>query len=301
MSDMQSESSRVDQQLATIALEAGLSVAPYLKAVARSIPDFETKRDFHDPVTEHDRHVESQIRSFLATATPGCRFLGEEMGEDQGAGSASAFRQDKEGAADRLGSRLRWIIDPIDGTANFAAGLIYFCTSIAAELDGELVAGAITVPAVGEAFVADAQRAWHIDPDGTETPMDASGPHSERTALLASYYPGLPDFTSAPQRSLDHEIALSSTFGTVRRPGAGALDLAHVAAGWLGAAMGIRLKPWDVAAGIHMIRVAGGRVLNLPMGTDLPDGLRPGYVAESRNVDARTARKILEELNADFS
>lgn len=294
--------SRIDQQLADIALQATLAVAPYLKSVARSTPDFDTKRNMHDPVTVHDKHVERLLHDFLTKAVPGCRFLGEESGEtgakQQDEGASGGGQQPLPENAAQLGARVRWVVDPIDGTANFAAGLIYFCTSVAAELDGKVVAGAITVPVVGESFVADAQEAWHIDPAGSRAPMTADGPGSEATALLATYYPGLWALENQPQKAVEHERDLLSAFGSVRRPGAGALDLAHVAAGWLGASMGVGFGPWDVAAGIHMVRVAGGSVLNLPMGTDLPDGLRPGVVAQGRNLEAWTARRVLEEVNA---
>lgn len=291
----QESETTVDRELALLALAAGESVAPYLKRVARSKPDFDTKRDFHDPVTVHDKHVEDELRKFLTERTPGCRFLGEEMGESDPGVPAS-----NDGGIKGLGSRLRWIIDPIDGTANFASGLIYFNTSIAAELDGEVVAGSVTVPAVGEAFVADSHRAWHIAADGTETEMHADGPRSEATALLATYYPSLGSLVDYPEETARHDVELMSSYGTVRRPGAAALDLAHVAAGWLGALLGIGFSPWDVAAGIHMVKVAGGKVLNLPLDTDLPDGLRPAVVAEGRSVNAETARRVLEEINARY-
>lgn len=283
----------LDNQLLQIAHRAALGVAPYLKSVARSAPTIDTKASIHDPVTVHDKATEESLRRFLSNAVPGSRFLGEEMGEGGlEPDSDSPFK----GEATSLGKRVRWIIDPIDGTANFASGLIYFCTSIAAELDGEVVAGAITVPVVGESFLADRTRAWHVSPDGTETEMRADGPSSEDTALLATYYPGLWALNNRPQMALEHDRALMTNYATVRRPGAGALDLAHVAAGWIGVSMGVGFKPWDVAAGIHMVRVAGGQVLNLPMGTDLPDGLRPGVVSSGANLDACTAKRVLSEV-----
>lgn len=293
-----SEQNRIDNQLAIIALEAAQSVVPYLRSVARSNPEYTTKADFHDPVTVHDKHVEQVLRDFLSAAVPGCRFLGEEMGEEEGV-AADPATFNHSGSASDLGSRLRWIIDPIDGTANFASGLIYFGTSIAAELDGSVIAGVVTVPCVGEAFVADARRAWHIDANGNEAEMRAEGPSSEATALLASYYPGPKDYRDHSERAAADNLTLYSAYGNIRRPGAGALDLAHVAAGWIGVAMGVKLKPWDVAAGIHMIQVAGGQVLNLQLGTDLPDGQRPGYVAQGRNLDAVTAKRVLEKLDAE--
>lgn len=284
---------RIDQELAQIALGATLSVKDYLREAARSAPEFQIKRDIHDPVTFYDKNTEAMLRDYLVHAIPGSRFLGEEMGEEPVGEPAAA-----EDGVRGLGDRVRWIVDPIDGTANFAAGLVYFCTSIAAELDGKVVAGAITVPVVGESFVADAQRAWHIAPDGTETDMTADGPATENTALIISYYPGLSAFRNDPQQAGNQYEALLAAYSTVRRTGAGALDLAHVAAGWTGAVLGAGFGPWDVAAGIHMVRVAGGRVLSLPLGTDLPDGLRPAVVAEGRNLDAQTARRILVEIDA---
>lgn len=283
----------LDAQLLQVAHEAALAVVPYLRRVARSSPKIDTKVDIHDPVTVHDKAAEVTLTQFLSNAVPGSRFLGEEMGE---VGMEPEANSPFVGEVTDLGSSVRWIIDPIDGTANFASGLVYFCTSIAAELNGKVVAGAITVPMIGESFLADAGSAWHVGADGVRTPMRADGPPSEDTALLATYYPGLWALNNTPQLALEHDRALMESFATVRRPGAGALDLANVAAGWVGASMGVGFKPWDVAAGIHMVRVAGGEVLNLPMGTDLPDGLRPGVVASGRNLDASTARRVLWEV-----
>lgn len=290
----------LDQQLLSIAFEAGLSVAPYLRSVARSAPQTELKRDIHDPVTVHDKHVEAELRQFLSRAVPGSRFLGEEMGSDPEPDWSRETAEDTAAAAD-LGARVRWILDPIDGTANFAAGLLYFGTSIGVELDQKMVAAVVTVPAVGEAFIADSTSAWHVDASGTRTPLRADGPDSETTAVIATYYPGLTALTENPEQALEHDLELRNAYGTVRSPGAGALDLAHVSAGWLGVSMGVSYGPWDVAAGLHLVRVAGGGVLNLPMGTDLPDGLRPGVVAWGRNLEAKTARSILEEINRQAS
>ena len=290
---------RIDQELADIAHRAALSVAPYLKSVARTMPHFDTKRDFHDPVTEHDRLVEQRLRDFLGAQVPGSRFLGEEFGEEVLPSPAAPGTGEAPTKAATLGSRVRWIVDPIDGTANFASGLIYFCTSIAAELDGEVVAGAVVVPVVGESFVADAEEAWHVDADGTRAPMLADGPDSEATAIIATYYPQLAAFESDFDQAARDELELLRVYGSLRRPGAGALDLAHVAAGWLGVAMGPRFGPWDVAAGIHLVRVAGGSVLNLPLETDLPDGLRPAVVAQGRRLDAVTAKRMLIRLDEE--
>lgn len=309
--DSESREAVVAHQIATDLAEVvsagALLVAPYLRKVARSAPEVGLKQDIHDPVTIHDRHVEGMLRAFLGAAVPGSRVLGEEMGEDVSPPEGPEFQECAE-AADTLpssvrervgglGNRVRWIVDPIDGTANFASGLTYFGTSIAAELDGAVVAGAISVPFNYELFVADATNAWHFNEStGTRAPLRSEGPTRESEALIATYYPGHYSLTRRPELTLAHERDLMTHYSTVRRPGAGALDLAMVAAGWIGVSMGVRFKPWDVAAGIQMVKVAGGNVLNLKMGTEEPEGLRPGIVASVGTLRATTAERILREL-----
>lgn len=301
--------------LAEVAWRGASLVAPYLRTVARSLPDVTLKADIHDPVTVHDRNAEGMIRKFFDEVVPGSRVLGEEMGsqarrsdlldaELEGVPPVAATPVDPRAAATAgaLGDRVRWIVDPIDGTANFAAGLTYFGTSVGVELDGEIVAGAVCVPFNHESFVADDTTFWHVDESsGKRTPMTSSGPDSESAALIAAYYPNAHNLNEDLEASAKRERDLLNAYGTVRRPGAGALDLAMVAAGWMGASMGVSFKPWDVAAGIHLVKVAGGRVLNLPMGTDEPDGLRPGVVASVGTLDAVTARRILAELDSSAS
>ncbi len=291
-------------QLAVAAQAATQFVAPYLRNAARSAPDMATKVDFHDPVTIHDRHVEQQLREFLAAVVPGSRFLGEEYGEEilptgstQTSSPSAAIRAAEDDLVASLGQRVRWIVDPIDGTSNFAAGMQYFGTSIGVELDGSIVAGAVSVPCAHEVFVADSHRAWHMDCGGLETEIHADGPASEKTALIATYYPNLHHFDD-PGCAVANLRKLRQAYSAFRSPGATAIDLAHVAAGWIGVSLCTVSKPWDVAAGLHIVRVAGGNVLNLPLGTDLPDGLRPGAVASSAHLNANTAIEVLRDLDA---
>ncbi len=297
--------------LAEVAAAATQVVAPYLRSVTRSAPEIGLKQDIHDPVTIHDQRTEGIIREFLAAVAPDSVVLGEEMGEEIDpevlAGRAPYdVPADVEVSAEvaqtvaDLGSRVRWIVDPIDGTANFAAGLTYFGTSIGVELDGEVVAGAISVPFTGEVFVADDKHAWHEDlVEGSRTMLRSEGPRAESEALIATYFPSVSDMRVNPVRSSEREAALMANYATLRRPGAAALDLAMVAAGWIGVSMGVSFKPWDVAAGIHMVKVAGGHVLNLPMGTDEPDGQRPGVVASVGTLDAVTAKRVLRDLDKE--
>ncbi|WP_164996701.1 inositol monophosphatase family protein [Actinomyces minihominis] len=310
MTENNSKPVSIPTALAEVATAATLAVAPYLRRVARSSPEVDLKVDIHDPVTVHDQRVEGAIRELLEEITPGSRVLGEEMGEQIDfslmqnlpeaplASAVAISEQVREVVAD-LGDRVRWIVDPIDGTANFASGLTYFATSIGVELDGKMVAGAVSAPFTYEVFVGDDTEVWHLNEHtGERVPLRSVGPSTEAAALIASYYPGVFSLDLNPDMVRAHEVELMSTYGTLRRPGAGALDLAMVAAGWIGVSMAISFKPWDVAAGIHLVRVAGGHVLNLPVDTDLPDGLRPAVVASVGNLDAVTAKRILREVEA---
>lgn len=298
----------LDHQCALVARAAALSVAPYLRSVARTVTSFDTKMDSHDPVTVHDRHVEGVLHEILGFFAPGSRVLGEEQGEvtlslaPRGtvlSDEAAALAQLGEASAvSKLGERLRWIVDPIDGTANFACGMVYFGTSIAAELDGQVIAGAVSVPMLHEVFVANATRAWYEGPDGI-VDLHSLGPRSEAEAVLISYYPTRKLLHTDPLVAAERERKLVEAHMATRRSGACALDLAHIAAGWLGAMIGTAFKPWDVAAGIHMVRVAGGTVLNLPLRTDCADGYAPGIAASVGSFDAVTIEAVLREEQAD--
>lgn len=290
--------SHIATDLAELAAHGALSVAGYLRAAARTAPPYDTKRDLHDPVTAHDRAVETALHNFFGAAIPGSRVLGEEMGEQTLPSGVDLGREEPLGVGARyLGSRVRWIIDPIDGTANFASGSTYFGTSIGVELDGRIVAGAISIPYTEELFVADLHDAWHIDRHGQRSPLRSSGPTVESQAVLLSYYPGLGYLRHQPDMAMRHQQLLMGSYMAVRRPGAGALDLAMVAAGWAGAMLGTSFGPWDVAAGIHLVKIAGGHILNLPMRSALPDGLRPAVLATVGSLDASAAQSVLREVD----
>ena len=173
----------------------------------------------------------------------------------------------------------------------------YFNTSIAAELDGAVVAGAINAPIMDHLFLADLTHAW-LRTDGEDIDIHAQGPTSERDAVVLSYHPSLHSFINDPAGSAEEYTRLASTYQAVRRPGAAALDLAMVASGRAGAMLAGTMKPWDVAAGIHMVKVAGGNVVNAPMGTDLPDGVRPGVAAWVGSMEAPVLQELLHQADS---
>ncbi|MEV4110889.1 inositol monophosphatase family protein [Nonomuraea sp. NPDC049695] len=227
--------------LLDIATEAARAVGPRLRKAFRSRPDVATKSDFHDPVTEHDRAAEETIRAVITARLPESAIVGEEGGST--------------GSGD-----LVWYVDPIDGTANFATGLPFFCVSIAAAVRGELVAGVVYDPVREDEFSATTEGAWC-----NGTPLRSGGASSDREAMLLTSYPTPRDVEVDAEEALRRYGRFLASFSAVRRPGSAALTLAHVAAGWSDAAYGTRAHPWDVAAGALLVRQAGGVYLGDPL------------------------------------
>jgi myo-inositol-1(or 4)-monophosphatase len=236
------------RDLAAIAAEAARAVGDGLRAAFRSRPEVRTKRDFHDPVTEHDQAAEEGIRDVLARRCPGSVVVGEEGGT-RGEGAIS------------------WYVDPIDGTANFAAGLPFFCTSIAAAVDGEVVAGVIYDPVRDDEFTA-----WLGGAVCNGEPIRSVGARTDREAVLLSSYPSPRDLDADGEEALHRFARMTHAFATLRRPGSAALKLAHVAAGWSDVAFGTYVHAWDVAAGSLLVRQAGGVYIPLSGSVFTPGG-----------------------------
>lgn len=243
------------QTLRAIAEEAARTVAPDLLAVFRAPMTISTKRDAHDVVTLHDRAAEEAITAVLTAAVPGSVVLGEEGGTTGGTGSTGAA-----GGIDTAGETgstadpvVRWIVDPIDGTANFARGLAYWCISIAAEVEGEVVAGVVFDPVADHVFAADDVGAWL---DGA--PMhSSSGPDDAATVLTS--FPVQQDLDLLGEAAaFDLLRDLTLRYRHHHSLGSGALNLVHVAAGWSDVTMGFATHPWDVAAGALVLERAGG-------------------------------------------
>jgi myo-inositol-1(or 4)-monophosphatase len=186
-----------------------------------------------DYLTVTDGAVERFVRSEVTRRFPGDGVLGEEDG----------------GAVD--GARL-WIVDPIDGTANFARQIPHFCISLGLMVDGRLEAGAIYEPMHNELFIAErGQGAWC---NGVRMKV------SSQTELPAASVE-IGWSTREPTATWLGLVGRSMEAGcSVRRAGSGALGLAYVAAGRSEAYMEAHINAWDVAAGLLLVEEAGGRV-----------------------------------------
>jgi myo-inositol-1(or 4)-monophosphatase len=197
-----------------------------------------TKSSPTDVVTAVDLAAEQVIRQQILAARPGDGFIGEE-GEDV------------EGS-----SGVRWVADPIDGTVNYLYGIPQYAVSLAAELDGEVVAGVVHNAATGETFTASRGHGAQLD----GRPVVASACTDLASALLGIGYGYRADARAAQAVEVSRLVA---QVRDVRRLGSAALDLCFVACGRLDAYVERGLKRWDLAAGGLVAREAGARVEGL--------------------------------------
>lgn len=273
--------------LLRIVREAAAQVTDHLRGIDPNAAARDHKRDHRDIVTVHDRHCEDLIRRVLRGAFPDSRVVGEERGTD----GPPAHR-----------SQVTFIVDPIDGTSNFAAGSPLYCVSIAAQLRGRTCAAVVAMPALGIQVFGD-DRTVHVQRLPAGTPRRAGGPvlRGAQECVVATGFPSARDLAADAEASLRHYGYLLEAVGQVRSLGAGALELALVAAGQLDAAFGVRTSPWDIAAGLHLVAVAGGRVAHFAMdGDPRAEPLdQPGYlaVAPGRQLDVLDA--LLARIQAD--
>lgn len=192
-----------------------------------------------DLVTEWDTRSEELIRKVLEERAPGIPVLGEEAGQGAGTGT------------------LRWLVDPIDGTVNFAHGLPIWSIAIALEDAGATKLGVVAAPLLGWWFEAS-QGGGARDGEGARLAVSAIGRLDQ--ALLTTGFPY--DRATHPMNNFADWEHLQRRAGACRRLGCASLDLCMVACGWLDGYWERRVKPWDVAAGALIVAEAGGTVTN---------------------------------------
>jgi len=220
-----------------------------------------------DLVTPFDLGAQEIVVGRLGAAFPSHGFLAEE------------------GLARPGSSDCRWIIDPLDGTTNFAHGLPIFSVSAALECAGRLVLGLVYDPMRDEMFRAEAGRGAALN----GVPVRVSAVSELGRSLLATGFPY--DVRSSVVNNLDHWGRFIVRAQAIRRCGSAALDLCYVACGRFDGFWELKLKPWDMAAGVLMVAEAGGRVSDFegrPFTLDAP-----GLVA----TNGRVHDPIIEVLN----
>ncbi len=225
--------------IAEVAREAALAAgAVARKGFVEANPETlqtQQKAGFFDIVTASDKAAEATACEIIWSRLPASRILGEEGGL-QGEGDTT------------------WIIDPIDGTSNFASGLPFFCVSIAAYHAGEPVCGIVYDPIREELFMASGGR---LTLNGAEVKPFLRGRSDREVELLSN----APYEGERPSRAAQEAHAdLVNSFRAVRRLGSCALHLAYVAAGRVAVAYESKFSAWDIAAGIQLVEAAGGLV-----------------------------------------
>ena len=223
-----------------------------------------------DFVTSADKRTEKILIEELSRARPGYGFLGEEGGVLKGADASHRF-----------------IIDPIDGTTNFMHGIPHFAISIGLEREGQLVAGVVFNPVTDDLYTAEkGHGAYH-----NNKRLRVAARKELAPAVIAT---GLPFLGKDGHARAAAEMAevMNVTAG-IRRFGAASLDLAYVAAGRFDGFWERSLQAWDIAAGIVLVREAGGMVSDLNGGTDM---LGSGTVLASNEYLQPQILKLLKGI-----
>lgn len=218
-----------------------------------------------------DQRAEDVLRAELAKARPGYGFLGEESGRHDGTDTTHT-----------------WIVDPLDGTSNFLHGIPHFAVSIALMREDTIVAGVIYNPATEELYMAERGKGAFLE----DRRLRVAARKRTEEAIVACGLPhhgrGDAEFLALSRR----EIAeVQARFAGLRRFGAAALDLAWLAAGRFDGYWERNLAPWDMAAGILLVREAGGFV------SDLDDGdamLAKGHIVAGNEPMHRALLALLK-------
>ena len=256
------------KDLVDVARRAAARAAAELRRITPPAEEDWIEKGRHDFVTEADRRAEALISEALTSDVPGSTVVGEELSPD----------------AARTGDVV-WIVDPLDGTTNFLHGYPQYAVSIGALVDGALRVGAIhDIVRDVSYWGASGLGAWQEERRLSVSPLT-----EPRHALVGTGFP----FKNLPvlRRYLDQFAAVMGATSGIRRAGSAALDLTDVAAGRLDCFWELTLAPWDVAAGVVLVREAGGTVTTLD---GSPDMLHHGSVVAGNSALHRWLLDLLE-------
>jgi myo-inositol-1(or 4)-monophosphatase len=227
------------ETMLNVAIEAAVEAGKFLKYNIGKIKNIERKQgEETNLVTEIDKQSEALIIKKIHDRFPSHAILGEESGASQNS------------------SEYRWIIDPLDGTTNYTHGLPIFCVTIGVEYNGEIIAGAIYDPNADELFTAEKGKGAYLN--GMR--IKVSSHNTLINSLLVTGFPY--NVKENPYNVVEHFTHFLPVAQGVRRLGSAALDLAYVACGRMDGYWEVFLNPWDKAAGILLVKEAGGTVTN---------------------------------------
>lgn len=221
-------------------------------------------------VSAADRRAEEILYEDLLKARPGYGFIGEEGGTREGADKTNT-----------------WIVDPLDGTTNFLHGIPQFAISIGLQREGTIIAGVIYNPANDELYIAERGKGAFLN----DTRLRVAARKKLNECVIAC---GLPHIGRGDHEQSRREMTeMQNRVAGLRRFGAASLDMAFVAAGRLDGYWERNLKPWDIAAGIILVREAGGVVSGIE-GHD--NALQTGHVVCGNETIQGELVKILKPL-----
>ncbi len=222
--------------LQTVAIDAAIHAGKKLREGFGSAFEISNKEGVHNLVTEYDYVAEQTIISRIKQSFPDHYILSEEAGANDST------------------SDIRWIIDPLDGTVNFAHSIPIFCVSIGVEMAGEMVVGVIYNPMLEELFVAVRGKGATLN--GRQ--IKVSTTTNLKDAILVTGFPY--NVAQNIDGCIDDVVTILKLGLPLRRLGSAALDLAYLAAGRFDGYWESRLNPWDIAAGMLIVREAGGKI-----------------------------------------
>src|ERR1700722_5737861 len=224
-------------ELTFVAVQAALNAGALLRQGFDTTFEVQFKEGRLNLVTEYDKRSEKNIIEAVFHRFPSHTILAEESGDIQ-KGSSS----------------VTWIIDPLDGTVNFARNIPIFTVSIAVAIDKQIVSGVVYQPMTQELFIAEKGKGAFLN--GKK--LIVSKTENLDNAVMATGFPY--NVEQNPLSCIDRFVAIQAQGIPVRRLGSAALDLAYVAAGRFDAFWEVGLHPWDMAAGKLLVEEAGGKV-----------------------------------------
>lgn len=286
MTEIQAADIRFAQYAREAAVKAGDVAAEAFRAGFIGAEAVDEKKSYADIVTATDKECERLIAEYLAAAVPDSVVLGEEYGQ-RGEGDVT------------------WVVDPIDGTSNFASGLPNYSVSIGAYVRGEAAGGAVYDPERGEIFSSD-PRGFSLNGRWNSLSEDVQLRDATCELLTNLPYENPAGVNSAQLSWFGEWIG---SFRAVRRLGSCALHGAYVAAGRAGVCVETQFSAWDIAAGSQLVKAAGGSVIawdddGEPV-DDVAAGLNdirgvvfhsPGFDIQGSSVLNAVPERVVEEL-----
>lgn len=271
--------SRQDRFISALSANLNIMIQAVQKAgrgLARDFGELEklqvSKKGAADFASTADMNSEKTLREYLLKVRPRYGFLQEESGTLAGADTSH-----------------RWIIDPLDGTSNFLHAIPHFAISLALQEDKEIVAGVIFNPITGDLFYAEkGGGAWALTATGS-CRLHVSHRNTLNEAVVVTGIPHLGH--SDPDKFVRQLMPMMQKTAGVRRMGSAALDMAYVAAGRFECYWEEDIKPWDIAAGMLIVKEAGGRICTFKGEEDPFKILTDGSIVASNDDLFNTFKK----------